>query len=501
MNRRRFIATLGLFSTQKWRRFALETDDIGVTTVRFPYVQNVRGDKATIIWGTLERGAGSVQYSSDGVNFNTATARSRDFPQRETGLAAAYTQYECEIADLSPGTQYSYQPFVSNSLVSAGGDLRFRTPGSGTFNFLVLGDSGEASDAQFLIARQMSAERTAPAFIIHTGDLVYPRGTYDQYNRNYFNYYYASMSSVPIFPTPGNHDYDVPGALPYLAIHSVPTESVPAADRGKYYSFDWGNVHFVSLDAHQSLERAVNSGGSMLRWLDNDLRSTRLFWRVVFFHYPPYATGPNAGDIRSAWARQYIVPILERHGVHVVLSGHEHSYQRSESLWKSGVVRANTGITYFTSGGGGAFLYYVAPSPVIAFNSSIHHFLRVEVSRTRMIFHAINKDGVEVESSTLAPQPMFADDAGRRVVFDPAPTAGAQVRISGRSLAAEETLVCTSPPPTQVAGTTVTINGRPISLLYVSHNQIYGQLPFTVLGNITVRVSTPNGVAETSVNP
>src|SRR5581483_10806821 len=123
----------------------------------------------------------------------------------------------------------------------------------------------------------------------------------------------STMSSVPFFPAPGNHDYETPNAIPYLTVHSVPTDGVPPIDRGRYYSFDWGNVHFVSLDGHQSLERAVVGTGSMLKWLQADLRSTQQFWKIVYFHYPPFAAGPNMNDPHSALVRQYIVPILETH--------------------------------------------------------------------------------------------------------------------------------------------------------------------------------------------
>jgi len=94
---------------------------------------------------------------------------------------------------------------------------------------------------------------------------------------------------------------------------------------------------------------------------------------------------------------------------------------------------------------------------------------------------------------------MFSDDpTNQPVVMTPGPTAGATVRILGRALAAEETFACTPVPPTDMAGTTVTVNGNPIQLLYVSDSQIYGQLPFSVDGNVTIRVTTANGSSEMS---
>jgi len=59
--------------------------------------------------------------------------------------------------------------------------------------------------------------------------------------------------------------------------------------------------------------------------------------------------------------------------------------------------------------------------------------------------------------------------------------------------------MCTPTPPTDLAGTVVTVNGQPIQLLYVSPTQIYAQLPFAIDGNITIRITTANGFVERSI--
>ena len=511
MNRRVFLTAVGAVATgQKLRRlqlsrtaldFPLDPGTPTITTTRYPYLQNVRSDRASILWATLESGAGLVEYSTDGVNFSKVPARSRFFSRAETSLTSNFVQYQANITGLQPGTDYVYRVSVSGADVTPGGNMQFRTAGPGPFDFLAIGDSGYGQYAeQFTIAQRILTEN--PALVLHTGDLVYgaPSGSFEGYQRNYFNYYYATMSSVPFFPSLGNHDYETPNALPYLAVHSVPTENVPPAERGRYYSFDWGNVHFVSLDGNASLERAVNSGGSMLRWLEDDLRSTRQFWRIVYFHYPPYAAGPNMNDPHSALIRQYVVPILEAYGVQVVLTGHEHSYQRSQPLRKSAFVPADVGTNYISTGGGGALLYPVYDNyPIVAFGKSAFHYLRAEVRGTKITFHAIRHDGAEIDTYTVAPRPVFTDDAGvAPIVMTPGPTSGATVRILGRGLAADETFVCAPIAPTELGGTTVTVNGRPIQLLYVSGSQIYAQLPFNVDGNVTVRITTANGSSEMS---
>jgi hypothetical protein len=483
--------------------FASEPTPVTITTTRYPYIQNVSNDRVSILWATLESGSGVVQYSSDGINFSSTVATPWRFTASESGGPADFVQYEATIAGLQPSTDYVYRVSVSGMDVAVGGETRFRTAGPGPFNFVVLGDSGLASNEQNAVARNILAER--PAFVIHTGDIVYLPGgavgtSIDLYQRNYFNYYYATMSSAPFFPTPGNHDFG-PELNPYLSIHSLPADTTPAADRGRYYSYDWGNVHFVSLDGYAGVDDAVNAGGLMLQWLDDDLRSTKQFWRVVYFHYPPFAAGPNMNDPHSALIRQYVVPILEKYGVQIVLGGHEHSYQRSQPMRNSNFVTPETGTNYLASGGDGAGLYPVYNAfPFVAFGQSAHHHLRAEVRGTRLTFHAIRHDGVEFDTYTIAPAPVLTDDAGiRPVTFSLGPLPGATISITGRNLAEEEKYSSGPDLETAMAGTVVKVNGAPIPLLYVSPDQIYGRLPGSVDGNTTVRVITVNGFVETSV--
>jgi hypothetical protein len=195
-----------------------------------------------------------------------------------------------------------------------------------------------------------------------------------------------------------------------------------------------------------------------------------------------------------------MVPILENNGVQVVFSGHEHSYQRSVPIRKSSTVAAGVGTNYFTSGGGGAILYPVPAKPLVAMARSVYHYVKAEVQGPRITIRSIRQDGVEVDNFTITPTPVFSDDPKvTPVTLTPGPVAGAFIRILGRGLALEETFLCAPVPPTEMAGTVVTINGTPIQLRYVSPNQIYGQVPFAIDGNITVRVTTANGFVEKSI--
>ena len=459
------------------------------TLVRQPYLQNLRGDRATIIWTTRQSGSAFVQYSTDRSFSRQAEARSREFTVAETGLSSPYFHHQAELTGLSGDAEYFYRVVVSGQSLTTGDS--FRTDGPGPFTFLALGDSGLGTPEQSQVAQRMNGER--PALVLHTGDVVYPSGTFAQFEASYFAYYQDLMKRTPFFPALGNHCYETNNAAPYLAVHAMPTDNVPLLDRGRYYSFDWGNAHFISLDTNTPLVSAVSGTGQMLEWLENDLRRTRKFWRIVYYHHAPYASGPHENDSTAAAVRARVVPILERYGVQLALNGHEHSYQRSFPLRAGRVVAPGAGIVYITTGGGGARLYPVFPRDYLEQAESFHHYLRGEVQGSRLIVRAIRADGVEFDNLTLAPQPVITSESMvNSASFMPALAPGALVSIFGSNLAALESQATRLPLPTELSGVAVTLNGRRLPLLYVSSSQINAQVPFDVQGPATLRVITPN---------
>jgi 3',5'-cyclic AMP phosphodiesterase CpdA len=213
------------------------------------------------------------------------------------------------------------------------------------------------------------------------------------------------LGNIPFFPVPGNHEYETDAAAPYVTMHAVPTRTVPAEDAGRYYSFDWGNAHFVCLDSNLPLERAARGQGQMLAWLDSDLRQTNQLWRIAVVHHAPYATGVNAGDPISALVRQRVVPILENNGVQLVLSGHEHTYQRTQPLRSGAIAPAATGVVYLASGGGGAGLYPQTSGPLTAFSRTAYHYLRVQVNEAALTVQAIDDNGQIFDTLALRATP------------------------------------------------------------------------------------------------
>ena len=204
------------------------------------------------------------------------------------------------------------------------------------------------------------------------GDNAYNDGNDGDYTSNFFNIYPEVTRQSVIWPAIGNHDVDVLGtgdAPAYLDIFSLPTRGeaggVPSGNE-RYYSFDYGNIHFVCLDSEISSREPASP---QLTWLQADLAANAKDWLIVFWHSPPYSKGSHDSDVRSGLIkmRQNVVPLIESYGVDLVLCGHSHVYERSvlidghygySSTWTptmakdSGSGRTNDTGAYLKSGTG-----------------------------------------------------------------------------------------------------------------------------------------------------
>ncbi len=435
-----------------------------------------------------------VGASGGGATF-TVTATGRFFPRSITGLSYDYQQYQADITGLEPGTTYSYRITLNGATLTPGPG-RFRTAGPGMFSFIAFGDSGEDTPAQRAIIAEMVAEPDI-AFLMHTGDLAYPQGTYAYYEKAHFGLNAPLLDHLPFFPTPGNHDYYADFAAPYLAVHSVPSSGVDPADQGRYYSFDWGDAHFTSFDTNLL---PTGSADRMMDWLENDLRSTKKFWKIVYMHHPPYPTGHHAGDGICAAVREQVNPQLERYGVQLVIAGHEHGYERTAPLLGDAIVQQGSGTTYVITGGGGAGLHDVNPGEQTLIALQDYNYLRVDIDGRTLTVRATDADGKEIDRFQLRPQPVI-NDRGVLSVGDygPAMAPGSLVSIFGQNLALQTVASPGYPMPTTLGGVRVAIDNQDAPLMFVSPGQINFQIPFDANPNCMLHVVTDNGFAQQRV--
>ena len=130
-----------------------------------------------------------------------------------------------------------------------------------------------------------------------------------------------------MWPSIGNHDstsFAGVSAGPYFDVFGLP----PASGSPNYYSFDYGDVHFVVLDAHSA---DLDPNGAQITWLASDLAASSAPWKIAIVHTPPYTKGSHDSDVEAAHfpVRENALPLLEAHGVQLVLAGHSHNYERS----------------------------------------------------------------------------------------------------------------------------------------------------------------------------
>ena len=464
------------------------------TLVRAPYVQNVSTTGATIMWTTSERVTATVKYSADGDLSRAATAQVHE--SRSTKAGESVFIYRAELQGLSPSRTYLYQIFIDDAPMTDA--LQIRTAGPGPFSFLVFGDSGTGNDRQAAVARRM-IERENPSLVLHTGDLSQESGTLEQLDVNYLGVYGTMMAKAPFFPSPGNHDYYTDRGTPCFSLHSPPQSNVPVEDTGRYYSFNWGNVHFVSLNSN--LLDEPDAADRMLRWLEQDLQKQRAFWKIVYFHHLPYPTGHHLEDPYSYMVRERVVPIVEKYGVQLVLSGHEHSYQRTLPLRNGAPAPDGKGTVYVVTGGGGGVLHQINRTALHAVTRSAHHYLRVEVRGAALTLTALGSDGEILDKHTLFSETRpVTETVVNAATFTPNLAGGSLISIFGRELAVEERSAGRTPLPAHMGGTSVTLGGERLPLLFVSPYQINAQVPYGFSGRSRLTVTTQAASAELDID-
>ncbi|WP_139313592.1 metallophosphoesterase [Salinicola sp. MH3R3-1] len=339
-----------------------------------PYVQNVTRNSASILWDTTSQSDTSVNYGTTSHLGNTASGE----PKR---------RHEVKLFGLKEDTLYYYRVEDDGPL----DDIHtFRTaPGAeATVTFAALGDSGDASKAQYQMATIIA--KSHPQLVLHLGDVVYKTGAERQYDSRFYLPYEGLLSSILFYPSLGNHDVRTNDGQPYLSAFDLPTNNPQQTER--YYSFDYGPVHFVALDSELYAGDHSLSTEAQKTWLQKDLDQRQRPWTIIFFHRPPFSSslGPHpGGDARIC---QDLVPIFERANVDLVLTGHQHNYERLEPI---------NGVNYIVSGGGGADLYPIEPGKRSAYAVSRLNVLELKASPHELKVDAVGEDGAVFDSVRL----------------------------------------------------------------------------------------------------
>ena len=395
-----------------------------LTLVREPYLHQVSDHSAIVVWASREPGPARVV-----VGGRSVTATSYFYDRGATGLTYDYYQHQALVTGLSASTLYGYTVYVGNTAASDGTDL-FRTaptPGTGSVSFVVIGDSGTGSAEQFAIADRIG--RDSFDIFLHAGDIAYPDSTHSTLQQYFFNVYRDILRRRPLFPSMGNHDSRPANdwGFAYRNVFVLPDEAGLGefGDHAeRYYSFDYGPVHFVVLDTEYAFQAGARRD-AQVAWLAADLAASTQPWKVALYHKPPYNSGRAHGsnlEVRAAFE-----PLFEKYGVQIAVASHEHSYERS-APWRQVIAPDRPqAVTHVVTGGGGAPLYELGGlNKWTSTWKKAHHYLKVTISGCTAAIVAKDKNGAAIDSYTLDKCEQETDGSSPTVTLTNPPS-GSQV--------------------------------------------------------------------------
>jgi 3',5'-cyclic AMP phosphodiesterase CpdA len=228
-----------------------------------------------------------------------------------------------------------------------------------------VGDSGSRIDATGAAVARIGAIEPYDALLL-LGDNVYPTGDPAKLPGTVFEPFAEVLDSgTALFAILGNHDVKGGWGEEQMAALGM---------SGRYWAEEYDDVLIVGLDSNDIADP------EQLAFLEDALASTSARWKIVALHHPPYSAGYQGS---STSARDALSPLFENYGVQLVLSGHDHDYQRSVPIG---------GVTYVVSGAG-AGTRRTGHEDFTAASYSWHHFLDVGVTGDRLVLRAIGQDG------------------------------------------------------------------------------------------------------------
>jgi hypothetical protein len=362
--------------------------------IRSPYQQDVRPDGLTLAWGGRVGTSARLRWFSLDQDDERSAVR-----QTQPGSGNDMELFSVELTGLATDTRYCYEVAIDGRVLASG--LSFRTAPTSVqdrVSFMALGDYGQGTLVQEKVAAQMLERVAQTDLVLTTGDNAYGSGTYRQLQDFVFEVYRELFPQIPFFPTVGNHDYMTDDGAPYFANFFLPQNAWNEAEREAYWSFDYGPVHFIGLDSEEAIDREAED--DMIAWAEDDLASTDKPWTVALWHRPAFSGNPDGGG--SVTVEERLHPLMQRHGVALVLMGHQHFYERFHPLLDGEISTFEEGgVTYVITGGGGNFLVSVEEHPLDVARGREFHFVRVEVDDCGLEFEAINEEGVVFDSFQL----------------------------------------------------------------------------------------------------
>jgi hypothetical protein len=251
----------------------------------------------------------------------------------------------------------------------------------GSVRFAVIGDTGTGTTQQRQLADIMVKYRTAFPFdfVLMMGDNLYGGESAKDFQTKFSDVYKPLLdNNVKFYAALGNHD--LPIQVNYQNFNM---------DGKEYYRLKKGNIAFYALNSNYMDKKQV-------QWLQDELAKDTSDWKIAFFHHPPYSSASKHGSDKQL--REVVEPIFVKYGVNVVLTGHDHVYER---------IKPQKGIYYFVSGAGGKLrsgdVKDSSPLTEKAYDRDMH-FMLWEAVGNELYFQVISRTGETVDSGVIVNQ-------------------------------------------------------------------------------------------------
>jgi 3',5'-cyclic AMP phosphodiesterase CpdA len=284
----------------------------------------------------------------------------------------------------------------SQTAAPAAGGLSFPLK-NGSVRFLVLGDTGRGDKGQYDTAREMVTirQKFPFEFAILLGDNMYGADAPADFVKKFETPYKPLLDAgIKFYGSLGNHDN--PNQSSY-ALFNMNGERYYTfrASAGGLSKLTEGGVRFFALDSNYLSKEQLD-------WLEKELGSSSSEWKICFFHHPLYSSGRTHGSALET--RAVLEPMFVKHGVNVVLTGHDHIYER---------MKPQQGIYHFVVGSSGSLRRgdLAHTNMTEKGYDQDYVFMLVEISGDELYFAALTRTGQVVDSGML-PRPKAAPAPG-----------------------------------------------------------------------------------------
>jgi len=254
-----------------------------------------------------------------------------------------------------------------------------KTGDSGSLQFAVIGDTGTGQSEQYAVAKQLESywKKLGFNFTLMVGDNLYGSDRPKDFAAKFEKPYQALLAGgVKFYAALGNHD-DAALQKAYKPFNM---------EGGRYYTFKpKDGVRFFALDSNYMDKE-------QLEWLEKELSASGSDWKILFFHHPLYSSGEKHGS--NLELRSVLEPLIVKHGVDVVFTGHEHFYER---------LRPQNGVQYFIIGSSAKLRRgNIATTDLTAkgFDQDLAFFI-AEIQGDEMRFQTVSRKGAIVDSGTV----------------------------------------------------------------------------------------------------